>query len=810
MAITRVPVVGSWYGPDDQPASGHVIIELVTPMQEPGNRFVSNRRVNVPLVNGALPAGFTLDATDDPSVQPAGVYYRVTAQLDGARMPPLLVNVPHTSSEVDLTTVAPAAGTDPIFNFALQATLDAHLADATDAHGASAISVAPIIGIAATDVQAALAEIAGDDMGASAAIAAETARATSAEATKADQTALDAEAIARADADALLIPLTEKGTANGVADLDADALLRDAVIPPGIARDSETTAAIAAEAAARTAAIDAAVANLISGAPGALDTLNELATALGDDPNFATTLTNALAGKVDKSLFDANTVLAATADNTPVALTVAASTILGRKATGGIVAMTVGELKTLLALAAVDISDFNTAVRTNQLDQMAAPTAAVPFNAQRITGLGDPTAAQDALTRAAGDTRYAPLQDSEPFNGPLWDGIYNGVTFRNSIITIRFDDGPTADYATVFPLLTARKLVGGFALNSAKLGDGTHITAAQALEMQQAGMEIMCHSKTHGADPADFATFLTEAITNKADLEALTGLLIQSFVQPGTWTTDYNFNTNAKVESTQGRYLRRYYAAMFGYVPEAQFDSNYKLAGGRKYGAIHFSPGSSLATAEASIDNAVNAGGLLDILIHSLSLDTAGNLSTADFTSLLDYIQAKRDAGLCDVLTPTGGVYAKQANPRVNIAPNPTFDVGTFSAWGQTGSPILVVGGGRTPGHNAARINSTNYLSRAWRATEMRSVLIEVWVKNAVAAANSTANLQTYSRDPDGATQYGLRQTGNVATTDTWQKLQLVMGVDSRAQDFVVKMTSGNAAGANDVLFSEIAIYKLG
>ena len=40
------------------------------------------------------------------------------------------------------------------------------------------------------------------------------------------------------------------------------------------------------------------VANLVSSAPVTLDTLNELAAALGDDPNFATTITTALAGKL--------------------------------------------------------------------------------------------------------------------------------------------------------------------------------------------------------------------------------------------------------------------------------------------------------------------------------------------------------------------------------------------------------------------------------------------------------------------------------------------------------------------------------
>lgn len=43
--------------------------------------------------------------------------------------------------------------------------------------------------------------------------------------------------------------------------------------------------------------IAAAVANLLNSAPGALDTLKELATALGNDPNYATTITGLLAGK---------------------------------------------------------------------------------------------------------------------------------------------------------------------------------------------------------------------------------------------------------------------------------------------------------------------------------------------------------------------------------------------------------------------------------------------------------------------------------------------------------------------------------
>ncbi|WP_376713289.1 hypothetical protein [Pseudomonas canadensis] len=48
-------------------------------------------------------------------------------------------------------------------------------------------------------------------------------------------------------------------------------------------------------------AIQDAVAAIVASSPAALDTLKELADALGNDPNFATTITNALAGKANKA-----------------------------------------------------------------------------------------------------------------------------------------------------------------------------------------------------------------------------------------------------------------------------------------------------------------------------------------------------------------------------------------------------------------------------------------------------------------------------------------------------------------------------
>jgi hypothetical protein len=81
-------------------------------------------------------------------------------------------------------------------------------------------------------------------------------------------------------------PIAAKGQPDGYASLDSGGTVPLGQIPDGIARDSEVAAAV-------SAAVDA----LLDGAPGALDTLAELAAAVGDDADFAATVTTALSGK---------------------------------------------------------------------------------------------------------------------------------------------------------------------------------------------------------------------------------------------------------------------------------------------------------------------------------------------------------------------------------------------------------------------------------------------------------------------------------------------------------------------------------
>ena len=79
----------------------------------------------------------------------------------------------------------------------------------------------------------------------------------------------------------------------------------------------------------------------------------------------------------------------------------AANSVLSGPTTGSDAAPTFRALVAadIPSLAHTKISDFDAGVRTNRLDQMAAPTASVSLNSQTITNVADPVNAQDAATK---------------------------------------------------------------------------------------------------------------------------------------------------------------------------------------------------------------------------------------------------------------------------------------------------------------------------------------------------------------------------------------------------------------------------
>jgi hypothetical protein len=155
----------------------------------------------------------------------------------------------------------------------------------------------------------------------------------------------------------------------------------DVTINGTLNMDAATTATItnlstpvASGDAASKGYVDTEIASLVDSAPGTLDTLNELAAALGDDPNFSTTITTSIASKL------------------PLA--------------GGTM------------------------------------TGAIAMGTSKITGLGDPTANQDAATKY-----YVDTQDATKLS--LSGGTMTGaIDMGSSKITTTYTPTDAADLTT--------------------------------------------------------------------------------------------------------------------------------------------------------------------------------------------------------------------------------------------------------------------------------------------------------------------------------------------------------------------------
>jgi hypothetical protein len=140
-----------------------------------------------------------------------------------------------------------------------------------------------------------------------------------------------------------------------------------------------TTPTVGSDAANKSY-VDDTVAAVIDSAPAALDTLNELAAALGDDANFAGTVTTALATK----------------------LPLAGGTMTGAIAMGTSKITGLGDPTSAQDAATKTYVDTADALKLNLTG--GTMSGAIAMGTNKITGVGDPTLAQDAATKAYTDS----------------------------------------------------------------------------------------------------------------------------------------------------------------------------------------------------------------------------------------------------------------------------------------------------------------------------------------------------------------------------------------------------------------------
>jgi hypothetical protein len=228
----------------------------------------------------------------------------------------------------------------------------------------------------------------------------------------------------------------------------ADKIANDAVGTTEIANLAVTTAKVADSAITSAKIADGTI---VAGdiADGAITSAKILDATIvaGDLADGAVTSAKILDGTIVNADINATAAIAKTkldlggtitsadlVDGTIVASDIADGTITAAK----LVSDPYARANHTGTQTASTISDFNTAVRTNRLDQMAAPTGSVSVNSQKVTSLATPTDNADAATKLYVDTKVADLVNSAPGTldtlGEIANAIQSGGTVYESFV----------------------------------------------------------------------------------------------------------------------------------------------------------------------------------------------------------------------------------------------------------------------------------------------------------------------------------------------------------------------------------------
>lgn len=311
-------------------------------------------------------------------------------------------------------------------------------------------------------------------------------------------------------------------------------------------------------------------------------------------------------------------------------------------------------------------------------------------------------------------------------------------TDGRAAVAIRWDHNPDAPIAAGIPALHRdRGIPLGWATYSRQVGDVRHTTPLSTIEQYALnyGFEIWNHGATH-LDATTTAGYVQELATSRAELRAaMPSQLVDCFAIPGVAGTNMGgFITSATPESLSGTEAGRIALEHHALISGNESTRYYPLTGQpSNLSTPLYIQSMTAAAIIAAIKEAQASGAGLQMMLHPNWIGVAGGITLADYTAVLDYMAAERNAGRLALPSLSGWHLCDASTSyRHDLALNSDFADGKtgWTGAGYTAATGMLTGSGVLE-------QTLDMAVRSWARGACRETVLEVR-----AAAGATVTLE--------------------------------------------------------------------